>query len=660
LPTADHWYRRRVAALRGFRPGTLARRLRADGRSLEPAPNGATTRLTWADRGAPSYRVVIRDETADEIVVKDRVTETSYLVNWADLEPAHRHRYSIQAWSGGRWANGTPYRDIYPPLGLVRSIGLIERPLPRATVAADRLEVRGWALCEGTSVARVEIRIDDMEAGLARRCPPGPDVIARSPHPDAPLCGFVHHIPTWDIAGGADRVTVGAVVHAVDGSHFRVDDVEVRLKQPGQPFVDRDGRAAELRRRVAHIARRHARPLADPPRLLIFTHRLEYSGSDLYLLELLRSFTAGRAFSCTLIAGGDGPLRPQFEALGIPVHLTGGYGVEGVELYEGKLLELAAVAAREGFDLVLGNALHSPWGIDLAARLGVPAVLVMHESVVDFPTWSPRRQWRGTVHGYVRERIRESLGSASAVVFGAEATRRQFIAYGDPAKYVVLPYGIRNDRIAEYRKRFDREGARRRLGIPSSATVILCLGLLGARKAQGTLVQAFSALADRYPDAFLCLVGDSRDDYSAAIREYVKRASLSSRFLLSPVVEDIYPWYGVADIFALPSDNESMSVAVLEAMAFEMPVVSSDVYGMPEVIADGRTGYLCRARDLGDLIAALDRVLSDPHERRAVGRAGAERVRERHDSDRYAERMGRLLTALAGDPEVLASEVLAQ
>jgi len=94
------------------------------------------------------------------------------------------------------------------------------------------------------------------------------------------------------------------------------------------------------------------------------------------------------------------------------------------------------------------------------------------------------------------------------------------------------------------------------------------------------------------------------------------------------------PWLSSSDVFLLPSSQESFGLAALEAMACEVPVVASRVGGLPEVIEDGHTGFLC-PQDGVDLIAArVVELLRDDGLATAVGRAAAERVRENFCADK--------------------------
>jgi D-inositol-3-phosphate glycosyltransferase len=99
------------------------------------------------------------------------------------------------------------------------------------------------------------------------------------------------------------------------------------------------------------------------------------------------------------------------------------------------------------------------------------------------------------------------------------------------------------------------------------------------------------------------------------------------------VVAEIFPWYLSADLFVSASDAESLPRSVVEAMAFSVPVLATEVFGLPELIEEGVNGFLCPARDTAALASALDRVLTlDPARLAEVADAAAALVRDQHDS----------------------------
>jgi glycosyltransferase involved in cell wall biosynthesis len=115
------------------------------------------------------------------------------------------------------------------------------------------------------------------------------------------------------------------------------------------------------------------------------------------------------------------------------------------------------------------------------------------------------------------------------------------------------------------------------------------------RTAQGTgaLGPSVPEVAEEHSDAFLILVGDTGSPYGEAVRSYVAAAGLQNRVLISRVVPEPYQWYASADLLVCPSDVESRPRCALEAMAFDGPVLATEVFGLPEQIKDGENGYLC-------------------------------------------------------------------
>ena len=108
------------------------------------------------------------------------------------------------------------------------------------------------------------------------------------------------------------------------------------------------------------------------------------------------------------------------------------------------------------------------------------------------------------------------------------------------------------------------------------------------------------------------------------------------------------PFYEAADVFALPSMAEGLPVVFMEALAHELPVVATRIMGVPELIEDERTGLLITPGRLDELVAALERLLSDPELRRRMGTEGRRRVIAEFDVDRSAARLHDLFASMPG------------
>lgn len=554
-----------------------------------------------------------------------------------------------------------PAPAVLPPIEPATILlgGAIDRPEPGKLVPRSPLSIEGWALMRPGPVARVEVSVDGAVAGLARLGMSRLDIAGISDAAEAPVCGFEYRLDLSQVPAETSRVTFGAAAVGADGTSYTLAPVEVLLEPKVEIDPEDVGRAEELQARFRKVVGRARRQRADEVRLVAFTHDLGYGGAQLYLWEMIRRLAPEPWFSCTVVSPIDGPLRRHFEAAGIPVHVTAGYPVHGVGVYEGKLVELGVWAKHENFNLALGNTLLAFPGIDLASRMGIPSVWAIHESYelpifssIFYPSTAP-------MHPLVATRVESALASAAAVVFEADATRHMFEAYGDPRRFLTIPYGIDLSDIDAYRSSFDRGRARHRHGIPLSASVLLCLGTIEPRKSQTVIAQALRHVAGDHPEAFCVFVGDLGIEYSHALHLYLQDTELAGRSLILPIVPDTYDWYGLSDVFVCASDLESLPRSVLEAMAFDLPVAATSVFGLAELIDDGRTGYLCEPRDVGALARLLDRVLSmAPADRRAVGRAGGRLVRERHDSGGYARTYSRLFRALMDDPLALPREIL--
>ena len=140
------------------------------------------------------------------------------------------------------------------------------------------------------------------------------------------------------------------------------------------------------------------------------------------------------------------------------------------------------------------------------------------------------------------------------------------------------------------------------------------------------------ARISRAVPARLLLVGDG-PELGTAYR-------LGRELNIAPMVEmlgaqeDVIPLLSVSDVFLLPSAQESFGLAALEAMACEVPVVASNVGGLPEVIAHGLTGFLHDPADLDGMAASAVALLTDPALHGGVAEAACRRVREEFCVDR--------------------------
>jgi glycosyltransferase involved in cell wall biosynthesis len=193
-----------------------------------------------------------------------------------------------------------------------------------------------------------------------------------------------------------------------------------------------------------------------------------------------------------------------------------------------------------------------------------------------------------------------------------------------------------------------RAEARARLGIPADAEVVVTAGRQEFQKGHRFLLDAMSRVAAERPSAVLLLAG--RD---GAETDHLR--TLANRSPLDRVVrflghrDDLPDVLAASDVFAFPSLWEGLGCAVIEAMALGLPIVTSDLEPVREVVEDGRCADLVPPRGSDELAAAIVSLLSDRARAAALGARGREIYLERFTLERSTERIVELYRRVA-DP----------
>ena len=174
--------------------------------------------------------------------------------------------------------------------------------------------------------------------------------------------------------------------------------------------------------------------------------------------------------------------------------------------------------------------------------------------------------------------------------------------------------------------------------------VLLCIGRLSAQKGHLILLEAFAALGRR--DVRLVLAGDG--ELRAPVETRIRDLGLEDRVQITGWIgsDEVRRLITEATLVVQPSLMEGLPVVLMEAQAQGRPVISTYVAGIPELVQEGRTGWLVPAGDSPALSHALAEALGTPLARlQEMGLAGAARVRERHDIDTETDKLAALFPA---------------
>lgn len=192
-----------------------------------------------------------------------------------------------------------------------------------------------------------------------------------------------------------------------------------------------------------------------------------------------------------------------------------------------------------------------------------------------------------------------------------------------------------------------RAEARHYLGIPAEAFVVGTVARLDPVKAQGQLIQAITMLDDSSVRAsHLYIVGEGNE--RARLEALICDLDAGHLVTLTGTQNDVPKWLAAFDVFALPSLNEGISIAALEAMASGRPVVATDVGGNSEVVMDGKTGQLVPVGDMRALAQALARYRDDPPLADVHGEAGRQRMHNEFSLEMMVKRYIQLYVSLLG------------
>ncbi len=215
------------------------------------------------------------------------------------------------------------------------------------------------------------------------------------------------------------------------------------------------------------------------------------------------------------------------------------------------------------------------------------------------------------VPAYKREFYLPEESNRSTVIAITNFTRDYLIdTYKIPADLVALVY--QGTEVELFTRNPDRvPEARRRYPLPQDASPVLgCIGSFEERKGLDKMLEAMVEIRKALPNVHLLLLGDGPDE--SMLKDMVKNLGLDANVSFFPFTSEPVYAFEVLDILALPSlYKEGLPNVLLEAMSMELPVVSSRMAGVPEIVEDGKTGYMVESGDPRMLADAIIRLWSD-------------------------------------------------
>jgi glycosyltransferase involved in cell wall biosynthesis len=377
-----------------------------------------------------------------------------------------------------------------------------------------------------------------------------------------------------------------------------------------------------------------------PLRILHLSDARSWRGGERQTLTLARG-QRERGHEAVLACPPGTPLDRRARAAGVPVVPLR----QACEIDPRAVVRIVLEMRAREFDLLHLHTPHSHTAGLAAARLledgGRRPPLVVSRRVA-FP-----------LRRHPLQRLKYGAG-VNAFVAASHAVRARLLRRGvEAARVAVIHDGIEPPSP-------DAAAARAlelELGLGPLAPRIGHVGHLEPHKGQRFLLQAFALLGARFPRAALVIVGDG--PLRGALEEQARNLGIDERVRFAGLRDDVTAALSLFDLFAMPSIQEGLGSALLDALALGVPVCAAAAGGIPEIIDDGVTGLLVRPQDPADLAEGLARLLSDRETARRMAEAGRRAVGERFSAARMVEETLRLYDrVLSADPALPAGALM--
>ena len=226
---------------------------------------------------------------------------------------------------------------------------------------------------------------------------------------------------------------------------------------------------------------------------------------------------------------------------------------------------------------------------------------------------------------YTSKQIIEAMNFADKILSVSEDLKVHIINLGiDENKIHVVPNGV----DTEIFKPAGKEHARTILNLPQEKKIVLFIGALRKIKGVDYLIEAAKNFVDTNTDLYM--VG--RDDgLKKSLEKRAEELKIADFIKFTGPVnhEDIPLLISASDILVLPSLSEGRPNVILEALSCEIPVVATDVGGIPELMLDGETGYLVHAKNPTQLSEKINKLLEDKSRREKMGKFGRKSIIQR-------------------------------
>jgi glycosyltransferase involved in cell wall biosynthesis len=347
--------------------------------------------------------------------------------------------------------------------------------------------------------------------------------------------------------------------------------------------------------------------------IALFSHNGNLEGASLMLSGLATDLQAAN-HNCSLILATSGLLEKK---------ITVQYNVVDA-VYESPGYYLA----HNKPDLAIVNTILGFRIVEECKKYGIPVLWIIHESDTTF---------------LQKGITKKHFEMANAVIFPSKFTKEQYADF-DTGNFRTVFNGIDTESITSFKDTHSKEALRAQYNIPHDASVFLSVGTHHALKGFETVVDASTHLIQKHPEHNIhCIIAGripgakEQAEADALLRKSWDSDTRSSLHMYAEF-PNIYDLFCLSDFYICASNLETFPLTILEAMAFQLPIIATNVGGIPEQISDTSEGLLIQPKNVHALSEAMDACISNPEMANYMGSLAHAKCMKQFTRSKMSER----------------------
>jgi glycosyltransferase involved in cell wall biosynthesis len=369
-------------------------------------------------------------------------------------------------------------------------------------------------------------------------------------------------------------------------------------------------------------------------RILYLHHQGKLGGAERSLLALFSALDR-ESFDVTVASPERGRFTELVKESGIRHFAFEFPGLHRIGRLAANVGRLSRLVRREGIDLLHSNGPQTNIASGLVGVL-TKARVVWHARNIVFPGMIDWDRWFFLL--------------ADHIVCNSRAIRDRFEkARGYERKTSVILNAVDSKQIAK--EELSKDAARKKTGLPRHSFVMGVFDRLDPRKGHGTVFRAFEKVRSTSPDSLLLVVGEAFQDHEQrqrSLEQLAEDLGVRDAIRFLGFRADVFTLMSACDVVVLASGFEGCSRVLCEAQALGRPVVASDAGGNPELVDDGKTGFLFPLGNENGLAQCLNRLLADRGLLTQLGRSAKDKAERDFSMRRYYSQTVRVYETVLG------------